>query len=53
VTGVLGVQPQPTVGEALGWLLYAVPMLAYVMLPRPVRRQGAPARPVGLSREAA
>jgi high-affinity iron transporter len=38
VTGVLGVQPQPTVGEALGWLLYAVPMLAYVLRPRRVRR---------------
>jgi hypothetical protein len=30
---VLGLQPQPTVGEAAGWLLYAVPMLAYVLLP--------------------
>ncbi len=39
VTGVLGVQPQPTVGEMLGWALYAVPMLAYVLAPRrvPVR----------------
>jgi high-affinity iron transporter len=54
VTGVLGVQPEPTVGEALGWLLYAVPMLAYVLLPRRIQRQGRPARPaVGLSREAA
>jgi high-affinity iron transporter len=34
VTGVLGVQPEPTIGEALGWLLYAVPMLAYVLAPR-------------------
>jgi high-affinity iron transporter len=42
VTGVLGVQPEPTVGETLGWLLYAVPMLAYVLAPR---RQRAP-RPV-------
>jgi high-affinity iron transporter len=33
LTGVLGLQPQPTVGEAAGWLLYAVPMLAYVLLP--------------------
>ena len=38
VTGVLGVQPQPTVGEALGWLLYAVPMLAYVLRPRRAAR---------------
>ena len=42
VTGVLGVQPEPTVGETLGWLLYAVPMLAYVLAPR---RKRAP-RPV-------
>jgi high-affinity iron transporter len=42
VTGVLGVQPEPTVGETLGWLLYAVPMLAYVLAPR---RRRAP-RPV-------
>ena len=34
-TGVLGLQPQPTVGEAMGWLLYAVPMLLYVLAPRP------------------
>ena len=44
VTGVLGVQPQPTVGEMLGWALYAVPMLAYVLAPRrvpaPPRRRG-------------
>jgi high-affinity iron transporter len=54
VTGVLGVQPEPTVGEALGWLLYAVPMLAYVLLPRPVRRRAEAARSaVRLPREAA
>jgi high-affinity iron transporter len=34
-TGVLGVQPEPTVGEAAGWLLYAIPMLLYVLAPRP------------------
>ena len=33
-TGVLGIQPNPTVGEATGWLLYAVPMLIYVLRPR-------------------
>jgi high-affinity iron transporter len=38
-TGVLGVQPEPTVGEVLGWLLYAVPMLAYVLWPRRWRRR--------------
>jgi high-affinity iron transporter len=34
LTGVLGLQPRPTVGEAAGWLLYAVPMLLYVLWPR-------------------
>ncbi len=33
LTGVLGLQPQPTLGEAAGWLLYAVPMLLYVLVP--------------------
>src|SRR5690242_13390435 len=40
VTGVLGIQPQPTVGEALGWVLFAVPMLVYVLLPRELPRPG-------------
>jgi high-affinity iron transporter len=54
VTGVLGVQPQPTVGEALGWLIYAVPMLAYVLAPRPRASRVARARSVlGGSGEAA
>jgi high-affinity iron transporter len=34
LTGMLGLQPRPTIGETAGWLIYAVPMLAYVMLPR-------------------
>ncbi len=34
VTGVLGIQPNPTVGEVTGWLLYAIPMLIYVLRPR-------------------
>jgi high-affinity iron transporter len=33
LTGVLGLQPKPTVGEALGWLIYAVPMLVFVLWP--------------------
>jgi FTR1 family protein len=37
LTGVLGLQPQPTVGEAAGWLLYAIPMLVIVLWPRGVR----------------
>jgi high-affinity iron transporter len=38
LTGVLGLQPQPTVGEAAGWLLYAIPMLAFVLWPERARR---------------
>jgi high-affinity iron transporter len=41
VTGVLGVQPQPVVAEVLGWLLYATPMLAYVLWPARWRRRRA------------
>ncbi len=37
LTGVLGLQPQPTVGEAAGWLLYALPMLAIVLWPGRLR----------------
>jgi high-affinity iron transporter len=48
LTGMLGLRPEPTVGEALGWLLYAVPVGLYVLWPdrwRPSpRRQPAPAR---------
>jgi high-affinity iron transporter len=46
LTGMLGLQPEPTVAEALAYLLYLVPMLAYVLWPqrRPAGTQ--PARPV-------
>jgi high-affinity iron transporter len=37
LTGVLGLQPKPTVLESIGWVLYAVPMLAYIAWPRPQR----------------
>jgi high-affinity iron transporter len=33
LTGLFGLQPEPTVLEVIGWLVYAVPMLAYVLLP--------------------
>ena len=47
LTGMLGLQPQPTVGEALVYLLYAVPMALYVLWPdrlRPRRHRAAPVR---------
>jgi high-affinity iron transporter len=34
LTGMLGLQPKPAVGETVGYLLYAVPMLLYVLWPR-------------------
>jgi high-affinity iron transporter len=46
LTGMLGLQPQPTVGEALIYVLYALPMALYVLWPdrlRP-RRRAAPVR---------
>jgi high-affinity iron transporter len=50
LTGVLGLQPRPTVVEAAAWLLYAVPMLAYVAWPRrrPIKPAPAAARPDGV-----
>ena len=45
VTGMFGIQTQPTVGEVLAWLLYAIPMMAYVLWPsgRRVRTRAAAA----------
>jgi high-affinity iron transporter len=39
LTGVLGIQPQPTVVEVVAWLVYLVPMLVFVLWPvrRPAR----------------
>jgi high-affinity iron transporter len=37
LTGMLGLQPTPTVGEALIYLLYAVPMALYVLWPDRLR----------------
>jgi len=31
LTGVLGLQPKPTIIEGLGWLLYVVPVSAFVL----------------------
>jgi high-affinity iron transporter len=44
LTGMLGLQPLPTYAEAGVWLIYAVPMLLYVLWPRGrrvARRAGA------------
>jgi FTR1 family protein len=37
ITGILGIHSEPTVIEVVGWLLYAVPMLAIVLVPDAVR----------------
>ncbi len=46
-TGVLGIQPKPTVVEGIGWLCYVVPMTWFVLRgrqrPRPARVDPAPA----------
>jgi high-affinity iron transporter len=34
LTGILGLRPQPTVAEVLGWLLYIVPVGLYVAWPQ-------------------
>jgi high-affinity iron transporter len=41
LTGMLGLQPIPTVGETLAWLVYAIPMTLFVLWParRPVRTE--------------
>jgi high-affinity iron transporter len=38
LTGMLGLQPKPTVGEVAFWLIYAVPMALYVIWPDRWRR---------------
>jgi high-affinity iron transporter len=40
VTGMLGLRARPTVIEVAGWLVYAVPVLLYVLWPHGARRQG-------------
>ncbi|HEY1481055.1 MAG TPA: FTR1 family protein, partial [Gaiellales bacterium] len=51
VTGVLGIQPQPTVGEVLGYVVYAVPMLAFVLWPDRWRRRAAFRAPAPAGRQ--
>jgi high-affinity iron transporter len=45
LTGMLGLQPSPTVGEVLAYVLYAVPMALYVLWPDRLRPRRAPVRP--------
>ncbi|MFN8160788.1 MAG: iron uptake transporter permease EfeU [Solirubrobacterales bacterium] len=41
LTGMLGLQPAPTVGEAAVYLLYAIPMATYVLWPQRLRPRRA------------
>jgi high-affinity iron transporter len=45
ITGMFGIQPEPTVGEVLVFLLYAIPMTIYVVRPQRARasKDAAPA----------
>lgn len=49
LTGMLGLQPTPTVGEALIYALYAVPMVLYVLWPDRLRLRRIPVRTRGNS----
>jgi high-affinity iron transporter len=47
ITGLLGVYPFPTVAEVVGWLVYAIPMLTFVLWPQrpaPAKVRRAPSR---------
>jgi high-affinity iron transporter len=50
LTGMLGLQPQPTVIEAMVYLLYAVPMAIYVLWPQQLRLRRGPLRARGAVR---
>jgi high-affinity iron transporter len=45
LTGVLGLQPRPSVVEAVAWLVYAIPMLAYVAWPRGPKKKVQASKP--------
>jgi high-affinity iron transporter len=42
VTGVLGIQPKPVWAEVIGWTVYLVPMVAFVLWPARPTRPAAP-----------
>jgi high-affinity iron transporter len=46
MTGMLGLQPQPTVAEVIAYFAYLVPMLIFVLWPAKARTALPPARPV-------
>ena len=46
LSGMLGLQPEPTRAEVIGWLAYAVPMSLYLLIPWFRNRAPRPARTV-------
>jgi high-affinity iron transporter len=51
LTGMLGIQPQPTIGEVIVWLAYAIPMTVYVCR-RPRAARAEPSAVVAASARA-
>jgi high-affinity iron transporter len=51
LTGMLGIQPKPTTIEAIGWLVYLVPVAAFVLRPQKPRSSAAspPSRAIPVS----
>ncbi|HUI49191.1 MAG TPA: iron uptake transporter permease EfeU [Acidimicrobiia bacterium] len=45
ITGMFGVQPQPTGAEVIAWLVYAVPFLVIVVVPPRSARRKSPVPP--------
>ncbi len=43
ITGMFGIQPKPTLGEALAWVIYAVPMTLYVLSAPSTPKKSVPA----------
>jgi high-affinity iron transporter len=53
VTGMLGIQPRPTVIEVIGWVVYLVPVGVFVLWPSAGRRGKHPASPPPATRQVA
>lgn len=52
LTGMLGLQPRPTQVETVGWLLFVVLGLAFVLWPRRASRPRTPRQPASLGSRA-
>ncbi|HEX5587645.1 MAG TPA: iron uptake transporter permease EfeU [Acidimicrobiia bacterium] len=53
ITAMFGIQPKPTTGELFAWLLYAVPMVAYVLTTPKPRVQPATEAPASVPADVA